>query len=293
VTPLADVTWRPLTGADLPAVGRLGSRVLAADGGFPLAAGEPLLRRRFVYEITTSSGGFVDGRLVAAAALRPFADGQIAAAGMVDPAWRGRGFGGLLLDWVLREASDTQIRVETESLTDEADALFRSRGLRQTFAEEVMRFDLRHDPPDAAMPTDVTLTAWSPDLAGRFYTVYEAAFRERPGFPGWPAPRWIEWISDDEDFAPEWTLLASNGDRDLGFVACARGAWIVQIGVVPAARGSGLGAGLTAEALRRMRAGSEVEALLTVNLDNPVATRVYERLGFTRIGRRARYERAD
>lgn len=76
-----------------------------------------------------------------------------------------------------------------------------------------------------------------------------------------------------------------------GVVASARGAWIVQVGTTPSARGAGIGAALTAKALRRMRAGGESEALLDVNVDNPGAACVYERLGFARIGRRARYER--
>jgi len=216
-----------------------------------------------------------------------------AAVGMVDPVWRGRGLGGQLLDWALTQAGDVPVRIETETLTPAADALMRDRGLRRTFAEDVMRFDLAQEPPTVRLPADVTLTEWSSELGERFFGVYEAAFRERPGFPGWSAGQWIEWISDDEDFAPEWTLLATREGTDLGFVASARGAWIVQVGTTPGARGTGIGAALTAEALRRMRAGGESEALLDVNVDNPGAARVYERLGFARIGRRARYERGD
>ena len=60
--------------------------------------------------------------------------------------------------------------------------------------------------------------------------------------------------------------------------------------MVPAERGSGLGAGLTAEALRRMRGDGETQVFLDVNINNPTAARVYERLGFVVVGRRARYE---
>jgi mycothiol synthase len=67
--------------------------------------------------------------------------------------------------------------------------------------------------------------------------------------------------------------------------------WIDQVGVVPAARGRGLGAALVLAALSRMRAAGETEAWLNVNVDNP-ARRLYERLGFHRRGRRARFAAA-
>ncbi len=284
--------WRPLVEGDLPSLVELARRTLAADGGLPLAADEPFVRRRFIDDVTASTAAFAgvgNVDLAAAAAVRPI--GSVAAVvGMVDPTCRGRGFGGEILDWALEAAGDSPVRIETESLTSEADALFRSRGLAQTFAEDIMRFDLADEPPAVVPPADVRLTEWTDSIAARFFAVYTEAFRDRPGFPGWSAQQWIEWISTDEDFAPDWTLLATRDGRDVGFVASARGAWIVQVGTVPSARGTGIGAALTAEALRRMRAGGETAALLDVNLNNPGATRVYARLGFARIGRRARYE---
>jgi mycothiol synthase len=60
------------------------------------------------------------------------------------------------------------------------------------------------------------------------------------------------------------------------------------VGVRPARRGRGLGAALVVEALRRMRDAGLAEVLLDVNVDNP-AGGLYERLGFDRIGRRARF----
>jgi len=292
-------TWRAISEPDLPSLVALTKRVLAEDGGLPVAGDEPFLRRRYLDGVIASTAAFMDADLVAAAAVRPVGDGTIAASvgriaagvGMVDPVWRERGLGGHLLDWALTQAGDVPVRMETESLTPAADALMHDRGLRQTFAEDVMRFDLVQEPPAVHPPADVMLIEWSSELGNRFFGVYEAAFRERPGFPGWSAGQWIEWISDDEDFAPEWTLLATREGTDLGFVASARGAWIVQVGTTAAARGIKIGAALTAEALRRMRAGGETEALLDVNVDNPGAIRVYERLGFAHIGRRARYER--
>ncbi|MFB9357088.1 GNAT family N-acetyltransferase [Actinoplanes nipponensis] len=178
--------------------------------------------------------------------------------------------------------------METESLTRAAEDLFAAHGLRQVFAEDVMRIDLARGVPDAPWPAGAQLASWSAVSAGRFHRVYAAAFRDRPGFPGWTADRWIADVSEDDDFRPQWSVLAGlPGLGDAGFVTAALD-WIVQVGVVPAARGRGLGAALVVEALRRMRADGATHAWLDVNVDNP-AVRLYRRLGFEHRGRRARY----
>jgi mycothiol synthase len=278
------VTWRVLTEADLADLLDLAARVQAADGGHPMAVTGPFLIRRYLAPTVRSHAAFVDGQLVAAGAVRPVGDRQVST-GLVDPDARTGGLGSSIVDWA-REAGAAQ--VETEGLTDDADALYTANGLRRTFAEDVMAYDLSRPAPPQVVDAD--LRAWSDEDEARFYAVYHAAFRDRPGFPDWTRQQWVDWLTDDDEFAPEWTLLATRDGQDIGFVACGYGAWLVQVGVAPAARGEGLGAGLTAEVLRRMRAAGETVCYLDVNVNNPGAIRVYERLGFARIGRRARYE---
>ncbi|MEH1013235.1 GNAT family N-acetyltransferase [Micromonospora sp. CPCC 206060] len=296
-----DLTWRPLTAADLPDVAALAARCLAVDGGLPLIASESFLGRRFAAADGVARCA-VDraGRLVGAAALRQHATAgrrQAVYLGLVDPARRGRGIGSALLDWGLAEAPTVGdgVVVETEALTDGAAALFASRGLHRIFAEDVMRFDLAGTAlPDVAVPAGIRLAAWSTALAPRFFAVYTAAFAGRPGFPGWSAERWVDWTAGDEEFRPGWSLLATDDTgtddtgSDVAFVTCAQG-WIVQVGVRPEQRGRGLGAALVTEALRRMRADAVREVLLDVNVDNP-AGQLYRRLGFAVVGRRARFE---
>jgi GNAT superfamily N-acetyltransferase len=195
-----------------------------------------------------------------------------------------------LLDWGLAR-QDQPVMVETESLTAGAEELFAARGLRQVFAEDVMRIDLAGGVPQAVWPAGTELAVWSAAAAARFHAVYEQAFRERPGFPGWTADEWIAEVTEDDEFRPGWSVLATlPGLGDAGFVTAAVD-WIVQVGVDPAARGRGLGGALVAEALRRMRADGATHAWLDVNVDNP-AVRLYSKLGFEHRGRRARYRPA-
>jgi mycothiol synthase len=280
----ASPAWSPLSDGEFDELVALAARCLDADGGLPLAADPEFLRRRWTTPATVAVRD-AGGRLLAAGAVR---DGP-RFTGFVDPVARGAGLGSRLLDWGLDRPGT--VTVETEGLTPAAEALFAARGLRQVFAEDVMRIDLSGEVPDAVWPDGIGLAAWSDATAGRFAAVHDAAFRERPGFPGLPAAEWIADVAEDDDFRPDWSILASvPGLGDAGFVTAAVG-WIVQVGVIPAARGRGLGAALVSAALDRMRAEGVTEAWLDVNVDNPGAAALYRRLGFTVAGRRARYRR--
>lgn len=281
-----------LVAEDLGALRDLALRRLAVDGGLPLSAEPGFLRSRWFGEgVRTRALRDPGGRLVAASALRPAGDDAVRLTVLVDPETRDHDAAAELLDAGLRSASSrgSRVVVETESLSVEQAALFASRGLRQVFAEDVLRIDLASSPEAPAWPDGTRLHTWSRATAPRFFAVYEASFRERPGFPGDPAETWIGDLEDDEEFRPDWSVLAElPGVGDAGFVTAAVG-WVDQVGVIPGARGRGLGAALTAEALSRLRAAGEPEAWLNVNVDNP-AKSVYLRLGFTEAGRRARFE---
>lgn len=290
-------SWVEIDG-DVPAeLAGLARRCLAADGGLPLAAEPWFLRRRWgaVGGVRFGLRGS-DGGLVAAGVVCPGADGPIVT-GLVDPDVRERGAGSRLLDHGLAIAESLAVgaggvvTVETESLTTSAAALFGSRGLRPVFAEDVLRIDLAGFGTAAAWPSDAVVTTWSEAVAGRFFRVYEASFRDRPGFPGPDAAEWIAENEADDEFRPAWSLLAELPDAgDAGFVTAAVG-WIVQVGVVPVGRRRGLGRALVTESLGRMAADGEIEAWLNVNVDNPGAADLYRRIGFTDRGRRARYQR--
>ena len=284
------LSWRLLGEPDLPAVIELARECLSADGGQPFAASPEFLGRCYLSDAETYSG-FSGSRLVCVSSLRRASPGGVAVTtGLVHPAWRRLGLGGYAFDWAGARAGPAGLLAETEALGDGAHALYLSRGLSQVFAEDVMQLAASAWPPPAHPPPGLVLARWGQADPARFYAVYQAAFRDRPGFPGWTPARWVEWISDDEDFRAEWTLLATLGDTDVGFVAGEATGWIAQMGVVPSARGRDIGAALIGAAVRRMRSAGEADITLNVNINNPHATALYRRLGFTRIGRRARYQ---
>lgn len=295
--------WRALAPEDRAPIEALGAACQAQDGG-----GHLLPTGRYLPGPDTphaSVGAFAeDGALVAASSARlasvspaPLAE----LVGQVHPAWRGRSIGRALIQWGVAEAQallrrhapseSSVIQIASEALTSSAERLYARHGFTQSFAEDVLRYDLARPAPDAPLPAGIALAAWAPELAGQFFAAYDGAFRTRPGFPGWSAEQWVEWATDDEDFRPDMTLLARAGDQPAGFVLGAEG-WLVQVGVRPEWRGHGLAAALVAELLRRAHAAGWPQVLLDVNVNNPEAARVYTRLGFAAHGRRARYTRA-
>lgn len=284
---LRALSWRLLDEPDLPAVTELASECLAVDGGQPFAASSVFLGRCYLSGAETHAG-FSDTRLVCVSSLRR-PDGAAVTTGLVHPAWRRRGIGGYAFDWAANAAGPAAMLAETEALGDGAHALYLSRGLVQVLAEDVMQLAAQAPVPPAHSPPGLTLLAWGQADPARFFAVYDAAFRERPGFPNWTQDRWVEWVSDDEDFRAEWTLLATLGDADVGFITADASGWIAQMGVLPSARGRDIGARLIGEAVRRMRSAGETSITLNVNTNNPSAIALYRRLGFTRIGRRAKY----
>ena len=296
---IAGVSWRTLQPNDQDAITALSAACQATDGGQALIAANLYLR-----EAGATIGAFdTHGRLIACAAVWLEQTPQEQPAnilGQVYPDQRGHGIGTFLMSWSITQAHallsawpddrPRVLRLTTEALTPVAERLYQRFGFKQQFAEDVMRRDLQLELPDAPFPSGVALAEWTPALAGQFFEAYQAAFRERPGFPGWSAEQWIEWATGDDGFHPQMSLLARDGEHPVGFIVCDD-AWIVQVGTHPAWRGRGLGAALVVEALRRFKTAGAEHVTLDVNANNPSAARMYAWLGFEIVGRRARYVR--
>lgn len=308
---LANLEWRLINQNDLDAVVELAKTCYRVDGGLSfLFAPDVIQSRYFPDDLVGGVGAFMsDGHLAACTTVYLHGDpGKQRAriVGQVRPDLRRKGIGTYLLRWSQRQAQNLLaggvaaqgvMQVATESVTEPAHHLYLTHGFQNVFDELVMERDLALPLPDRSLPPDVTITYWQPDLADEFFHAYHAAFQERPGFPGYSAEEWITRVTED-DYIPEWSLLARVEGVPAGFVIGAvdltsdpPGGYIWQIGVIPAQRRRGLGSALLVETMRRMQAEGTVAALLTVHTNNPGAILAYSQLGFTTVGRRARYER--
>jgi hypothetical protein len=114
--------------------------------------------------------------------------------------------------------------ITCEDVTDEIVAAYARQGYDLTFAEDVCRYDLSdfaEASPLAELPIAVAYLEWTPERARDFFAVYAAAFRERPGFPGWSEAEWVRWTADDPTFRPDLSVLAVIEDQAVGFITCA------------------------------------------------------------------------
>jgi mycothiol synthase len=275
-----------LSEADLPALQRLAQACLEADGGLPAFAELPLLRLRLLREQTLAIRD--DGELLAAAGLTR-GPSRVTTSGLVAPRARRQGLGNHLLAWAEDAAIDMALTVATETCGPDAERLYARHGLVCTFAESVLRHDLRHLPP-VHRPEGIRLVpAAQADHAGLF-TAYVRSFAERPGFVQPTAQEWLDGLTDDPDWRRDLSVVALADDgTPAGFVNVF-GRWIDQVGVVPAWRGHRLGTYLVARSLSALAGESTAPVGLTVNVNNRAAD-LYRRLGFIDAGTRARYTR--
>ena len=300
--------WRPITRDDLTALVELAHTCFLVDGGLHfLFEPDEIISRFFPDEPGIAIGALnADGQLVACNSVTISGDSstqRVTIVGHVRPDMRGRGVGTYLMRWSQAQAESLLadfpavqrvLQIQTESLAEKASRLYEVHGFMQEMEQLVMRRYLDLPLPNRALPSEVTITNWQSDLTDQFFQAYDAAFRERPGFPGYKkVDEWVDsWTTDR--FQSDWSMLAHAGDVSLGFLMATSNpphGFVMQVGVVPSARRRGICSALMCEAMRRMQDAGAESAQLTVNVNNPGAIRTYVDLGFETIGRRARYER--
>ena len=275
-----------LSEADLPALQRLAQACLDADGGLPAFAEIPLLRARLLRERTVAVRR--DGELLAAAGLSR-RDGQAVTSGLVAPSARRRGLGTQLLIWAEEGAGSDILTVATETCGPDAERLYARHRLVRTFAEWVLRHDLR-DLPVAPRPDGVAVVPVTEADRADLFTAYVRSFAERPGFRRPAAREWLGELASDGDWRRDLSVVVLADDGTPAGFLNVLGRWIDQVGVVSDWRGRGLGAYLVARTLHTLAAEGTGPVGLTVNVDNRAAG-LYRRLGFRDAGTRARYTR--
>ena len=142
--------------------------------------------------------------------------------------------------WIERQVAELDptagVRVVSECLTDTERARWTAAGFDVVFEEIAMESELPDGKPspEARWPNGSAILEWGDAAAGASFEVYEAAFRGRPGFPGWSRSEWIGRLTGDADFVPEASLCVLRNGAPAGFVVCSRG-WIDQVGRRPGA----------------------------------------------------------
>ena len=200
--------------------------------------------------------------------------------------------------WIERQVADggstIRVRVVSECLPDGETGRWATAGFDLVFEELALERDLADTEglPEVRWPAGSTVLEWSDSVAAASFEVYEAAFRDRPGFPGWSRSEWLERLTGDADFVPETSVCVLLDGVPAGFVICSRG-WVDQVGVAPAHRRIGLATAIVTEATCRMRAAGTRVARLHVNANNTEARATWRHLGWRESGRRGRFERAQ
>jgi ribosomal protein S18 acetylase RimI-like enzyme len=303
-SPAGELSWRALLPGDGDELARL-ERSAGRPPSSPGLGGIPDLDRN-------SIGGFAGAALVAAGWL--VADHSFKHEQRIylhDVARPGHAGGDALLDWLeararqlAAEQADGRpqiMRIDDPDLAPAAIARYERHGFGLAAAEDQMRFDLARPIPAAPIPDGIRFESWGDANAARWHPVYWAAFRERPGFPGWDRATWEGAYINYAGFRPERSLLAMAGDQGAGYAVCAIDTdaaeqvggelWVAQIGVHPDFRRCGLAGALLAAVLRDAREAGFAAVLLDVNVNNPTARSVYERMGFVLAQRFSSYRK--
>jgi ribosomal protein S18 acetylase RimI-like enzyme len=296
--------WRPVTEADLPALAALDAACRVVDG--PASVPEPTYAALLTAPHTPLLGAERDAgpNHLAAVGWVQVNAGQARLGGKVHPDHRRRGLGTHLLRWSEAQAAtpDPQgtLIIRNEVMTEGSAALYAQEGYTRDFAELWMQRDLGDPLP--AIPPALPTESWTEANAGDFFAAYDAAFSTRRD-PGTPPPDRAEWIADyadDPDFRPDISLLARADGQPVGFIAAGvlpiadlgqTVGWISQVGSHPAWRGRGVAAALIGAVLAAFQREGVAAAGLHVNVNNPGAIQLYERLGFRQIGLRAKYSK--
>lgn len=298
-------TWRPVAEPDLPALAALDAACRAADGpaSVPAQPYDTLLTAPEVALLCATPEGSPD-QIVATGWVQ--ANGaQARLGGKVHPAHRRQGLGTHLLRWGAAQAAaiggvDTLI-IRNEALTPDSVALYAQEGYTCDFVERWMQRDLGEPLPAIAAPFPTE--RWTDANADDFFAAYAPAFstRRRPGSPPPDRDEWIADYTDDPDFHPDLSLLARADGRPVGFITAGvvpiadlgqTVGWISQVGSDPAWRGRGVAAALIVAVLAAFRQEGFSTLGLHVNVDNPGAIQLYERLGCTLVGQRGKYSKA-
>lgn len=154
-----------------------------------------------------------------------------------------------------------------------------------------MELELRHARPPAELPAGYFWLPWNPQLLDAHAQVLATCFAGEPDAEVFPCLATVQGCRDlmaaitgRPGFCPAATWLAATSARAAGTVQGLLDesgyGGVQNLGVVPGARGAGLGRALLLKCLEGFEAVGVKRAFLEVTAANAPAVRVYRRLGF-------------
>ncbi|HEX2804829.1 MAG TPA: mycothiol synthase [Kineosporiaceae bacterium] len=214
------------------------------------------------------------------------------------PAYRGHGYGRLLLSAAAEQAPDRRLRLWAHGDYPAARALAASLGFREGRRLEQWRRSLFSPLPRVELPDGVRLRAFRPGQDDDAWLELNArTFAGHPEQGSWTADD-LHVRMGEAWFDPDGFLLAEENGRLVAFHwtkvhggsgptgADGRHAHdpigeVYVVGVAPDHQGRGLGRAVTIAGLIRLRSQGLPQAMLYVESDNHAARATYRRLGFT------------
>jgi len=215
---------------------------------------------------------------------------------VVSPTARRQGIGRAMVTELIRQSPDGRLRLWAHGEHPAAGQLARALGFERSRVLWQMRRTLLGKLPAYILPEGVTLRAFVVGQDEREWTALNArAFADHPDQGRWGVEEVL--LREHEPwFDPAGFLLAEQDGRLIGFHwtkvhgsdpgsgehAHEPVGEVYVVGVDPAEQGKGLGPALTVAGLHFLQRRGLDAVILYVDESNIAATRVYERLGFTR-----------
>ncbi|HSP59971.1 MAG TPA: GNAT family N-acetyltransferase [Ornithinimicrobium sp.] len=211
---------------------------------------------------------------------------------------RGRGLGRALMDAAEPRAAELvaerhpgrpgHLSVGAGLVGSSAQAMLRRRGYADVRWFDMLTRPLAEVPPAPVEPAGVHLVSPGPEHEESTREAHNTAFRDHWGSGPVAPEAWHErWVA--RSARPALSTLALDEDgRVLSYVLVGewvdRHAYVNLVGTIPEGRGRGLAAACLARTIRQAADAGGYDVIeLDVDSDSPTgATRLYERVGFTR-----------
>jgi mycothiol synthase len=296
------MTTRGYEAADAAAVAELWNRVAAHAGGHPGESADTVAE--YVAASVRDPGTdsrlvFADGgELVAAAivATPPAGGTHVDLGGGVHPKWRRQGLGRELLSWQLARAAEIHRAVAPDQPWDvHVDGMLEDEDearLVRRFGLTPARYWFDMVAPtsavvDGQLPDELRVETYRTEREAALHAVHMEVFAGHWGFQHRELAIWAPMTIRGEDFLPDLSVLAFDGDEIVGYVLSYRDPdpdriYLGQVGVRRDWRRRGVAGGLLTRVLRLAGEAGRRQAYLAVDADSPVgAVGLYERAGFT------------